>query len=159
MSAATQQMVAWLKAAVTPCGTTKQGLCHTTEHQQVVVLFDNMPLRTGGVTPVTPVTPQKSNLLCACDQTTPSTAVTPAAGGNETTSNAPPPRPIPWFHLDADWRKAYAAWNAHRNTCPTCRISERTAATAGIGIKCDEGKRLHTAYEAALNNATGGYNP
>lgn len=69
----------------------------------------------------------------------------------EPTPDAPEPRPIPWHHLDADWRKAYAAWQAHRNTCPTCSASERTAATAGTGIRCKLGQRLHTAYEAALD--------
>ncbi|MDD2535301.1 MAG: hypothetical protein PHW78_01855 [Macromonas bipunctata] len=43
------------------------------------------------------------------------------------------------------------AWQAHRNTCPTCQTSERTAATAGTGIRCDEGQRLHATYEAALD--------
>lgn len=60
---------------------------------------------------------------------------------------------FPWFHLDADWRKDYAAWQAHRNTCPTCRTSERTAATAGTGVRCTEGQRLHTAYESALDSS------
>lgn len=88
-------------------------------------------------------------------------ALTPANGGSEPapdvllsvepTPDAPEPRPIPWHHLDADWRKAYAAWQAHRNTCPTCSASERTAATAGTGIRCKLGQRLHTAYEAALD--------
>ncbi|MFW9594553.1 MAG: hypothetical protein ACMV1D_03550 [Macromonas sp.] len=77
-----------------------------------------------------------------------------------TQASAPPaPRPIPWFLLGAEWRKDYAAWKAHRDTCPVCRASERTAATTGAGIRCKLGQRLHTAYEAALNNATGGYNP
>ncbi len=231
MSAATQQMVAWLKAAVTPCDTTKQGRRHTTEHQQVVVLFDNTPPKTGAVTPVTPVTPQNSNLLsentettrtpaplavtpgavtpcdttkqglCHTDKTgvligetppkrgavTPVTPVTPQnsnllSENTETTRTPAPdlrsalptpaptpaltssnggsqPRPQAWFHLESSWRVASKAWQAHRNTCPTCQTSERTAATAGTGIRCKLGQRLHTAYEAALNNATGGYNP
>lgn len=69
----------------------------------------------------------------------------------DTSPTAPTPRPIPWHHLNADWRKAYAAWSDHRNACPTCRTSERTAATAGTGIRCDEGQRLHATYEAALD--------
>lgn len=77
--------------------------------------------------------------------------LTPAVGTTDTSPTAPTPRPIPWHHLDADWRKAYAAWQAHRNTCPTCSASERTAATAGTGIRCKLGQRLHTAYEAALD--------
>lgn len=71
----------------------------------------------------------------------------------EPTPATPPPRPIPWFHLDADWRKDYAAWQAHRDTCPTCSASERTAATAGTGIRCKLGQRLHTAYESALDSS------
>lgn len=71
----------------------------------------------------------------------------------EPTPDAPTPRPIPWFHLNADWRKAYAAWNDHRSNCPTCRTSERTAATAGTGIRCAEGQRLHAAYEVALDSS------
>lgn len=159
MSAATQQMVAWLKAAVTPCDTTKQGRCHTTEHQQIVVLFDNTPPKTGAVTPVTPVTPQNSNLLSENTETTrtpapdlrsalptpaPTPALTSSNGGSQ-------PRPQAWFHLESSWRVASKAWQAHRNTCPTCQTSERTAATAGTGIRCKLGQRLHTAYEAALN--------
>lgn len=68
---------------------------------------------------------------------------------------APPPRPIPWFLLGAEWRKDYAAWKAHRNTCPVCRVSERTAATtgAGTGIRCAEGQRLHCAYQSALDSS------
>ncbi len=77
--------------------------------------------------------------------------LTPAVGTTDTSPTAP--RPIPWFHLESSWRKAFTAWNDHRATCPTCRISERTAATAGTGIKCDEGKRLHTAYESALDSS------
>lgn len=77
--------------------------------------------------------------------------LTPAVGTVATSPTAPTPRPIPWFHLNADWRKAYAAWNDHRNACPTCRTSERTAATAGTGIRCEVGNRLHSAYEAALD--------
>lgn len=65
----------------------------------------------------------------------------------------PPPRPIPWFHLDADWRKSYAAWHSHRNTCLVCRASERTTTTAGTGIRCAEGQRLHAAYESALDSS------
>lgn len=148
MSAATQQMVAWLKAAVTPCDTTKQGRCHTTEYQQVVVLFDNTPLRTGAVTPVTPVTPQNSNLLSENTEATPTPAPTPALTSSNGGSQ---PRPQAWFHLESSWRVASKAWQAHRNTCPTCQTSERTAATAGTGIRCAEGQRLHTDYEAALN--------
>lgn len=68
-----------------------------------------------------------------------------------TSPTAPTPRPIPWHHLNADWRKACAAWQAHRNACPTCRTSERTAATAGTGIRCAEGQRLHAEYERALD--------
>ena len=79
--------------------------------------------------------------------------LTPAVGTTDTGPTAPTPRPIPWFHLDAGWRKAYAAWNDHRNTCPKCRSSERTAATAGTGIRCAEGQRLHAAYEAALDSS------
>lgn len=77
----------------------------------------------------------------------------PTAGEAERATDTPPPYRMPWFHLSADWRKAFTAWNDHRATCPTCRISERTAATAGTGIKCDEGKRLHTAYESALDSS------
>jgi hypothetical protein len=69
----------------------------------------------------------------------------------EPTPDAPEPPPIPWHHLSADWRKAFTAWNDHRATCPTCSASERTAATAGTGIRCKLGQRLHTAYEAALD--------
>ncbi len=58
---------------------------------------------------------------------------------------------FPWFHLNADWRKACALWNDHRTNCPACRASERTAATAGTGIRCEVGNRLHSAYEAALD--------
>lgn len=68
-----------------------------------------------------------------------------------TSPTAPTPRPIPWHHLNADWRKACAAWQAHRTNCPACRASERTAATAGTGIRCAEGQRLHATYEAALD--------
>ncbi|MFW9595854.1 MAG: hypothetical protein ACMV1D_10215, partial [Macromonas sp.] len=99
----------------------------------------------------------------------PAPDLTPANGGSEPATDVlpsveptpatPPPRPIPWFHLDADWRKDYAAWQAHRNTCPPCSASERTAATVGTGIRCKLGQRLHTAYESALNDATVGYNP
>lgn len=81
----------------------------------------------------------------------PASVLTPAAGTTNTSPTAPTPRPIPWHHLNADWRNAYAAWNDHRNTCPQCRTSERTAATAGTGIRCAEGQRLHSAYEAALD--------
>lgn len=58
---------------------------------------------------------------------------------------------FPWFHLNADWRKAYAAWNDHRTECLVCRTSERTAAMAGTGIRCAEGQRLHADYAAALD--------
>lgn len=81
----------------------------------------------------------------------PSSGLTPTVGTTDTSPTASTPRPIPWFHLDADWRKACAAWNDHRNACPTCRTSERTAATAGTGIRCAEGQRLHADYEAALD--------
>lgn len=64
-----------------------------------------------------------------------------------------PPRPIPWFHLDAEWRKDYAAWQAHRDNCAVCRTSERTALTAGTGIRCAEGQRLHATYESALDSS------
>lgn len=73
-----------------------------------------------------------------------------------TQASAPPaPRPIPWFLLGAEWRKDYAAWKAHRDTCPVCCISERTAATtgAGTGIRCAEGQRLHCAYQSALDSS------
>lgn len=83
----------------------------------------------------------------------------PTAGEAERATDTPPLYRMPWFHLESSWRVASKAWQAHRNTCPTCSASERTAATAGTGIRCKLGQRLHTAYEAALNNATGGYNP
>lgn len=89
--------------------------------------------------------------------------LTPAAGVSEPapdvllsvepTPDTPPPPPIPWHHLSADWRKAFTAWNDHRATCPTCSASERTAATAGTGIRCKLGQRLHTAYESALDSS------
>lgn len=159
MSAATQQMVAWLKAAVTPCDTTKQGRCHTTEHQQVVVLFDNTPPKTGAVTPVTPVTPQNSNLLSENTETTPTpapdlrsalptSAPTPALTSSNGGSQ---PRPQAWFHLESSWRVASKAWQTHRATCPTCMAADRTAASAGTGRPCQQGLALLNAYEAALS--------
>ena len=88
-------------------------------------------------------------------------ALTPSNGGSEPapdvllsvepTPDAPEPRPIPWHHLNADWRKAYAAWQAHRTHCQTCSASERTSATAGAGIRCKVGQSLHAEYEAALD--------
>lgn len=81
----------------------------------------------------------------------PAPELTPLSEGGEAATTTAPPRPIPWHHLSADWRKAYAAWNAHRDSCPKCRSSERTAASAGAGIRCAEGQRLHAAYEAALD--------
>lgn len=83
----------------------------------------------------------------------PASVLTPTVGITATSPTASTPRPIPWFHLDADWRKACAAWQAHRNACPQCRTSERTAATAGTGIRCAEGQRLHATYEAALDSS------
>ena len=77
--------------------------------------------------------------------------LTPAVGTTNPSPTAPTPRPIPWHHLNADWRKACAEWNDHRTECLVCRTSERTAATAGTGIRCAEGQRLHAAYEAALD--------
>lgn len=96
----------------------------------------------------------------------PAPDLTPANGGSEPATDvlpsveptpvpATPPCPIPWHHLSADWRKAFTAWNDHRNTCLTCSASERTAATAGTGIRCKLGQRLHTAYEAAFDAAVG----
>lgn len=71
----------------------------------------------------------------------------------QTPAPTAPPRPIPWFHLDAEWRKDYAAWQTHRDTCPVCRTSERTALMAGTSIRCAEGQRLHAAYESALDSS------
>lgn len=96
-------------------------------------------------------------LTPANGESEPATDVLPSV--EPTPVPATPPRPQAWFHLESSWRKAFTAWNDHRNTCLTCSASERTAATAGTGIRCKLGQRLHTAYEAALNNATGGYNP
>lgn len=141
---------------VTPCDTTKQGLCHT---DKTGVFIGETPPKTGAVTPVTPVTPQNSNLLKENAEATPTPAPdlrsalpTPAPAPALTSSNGGgQPRPRAWFHLESSWRVASKAWQTHRATCPTCMAADRTAASAGTGIRCAEGQRLHTDYEAALS--------
>lgn len=46
--------------------------------------------------------------------------------------------------LAVDWHQADRAYQAHHITCPVC-----IAAGKGYGSRCDEGQRLHDAYEAA----------
>lgn len=71
------------------------------------------------VTPVTPVTPEKSMVW---EKTWGNTGNTASA---------------------ADWHEADRAYQAHHITCPVC-----IAAGKGYGSRCDEGQRLHDAYEA-----------
>lgn len=141
---------------VTPCDTTKQGLCHT---DKTGVFIGETPPKTGAVTPVTPVTPQNSNLLNANAEATPTPAPdlrsalpTPAPAPALTSSNGGgQPRPRAWFHLESSWRVASKAWQTHRATCPTCMAADRTAASAGTGRPCQQGLALLNAYEAALS--------
>lgn len=141
---------------VTPCDTTKQGLCHT---DKTGVFIGETPPKTGAVTPVTPVTPQNSNLLNANTEATPTPAPdlrsalpTPAPAPALTSSNGgSQPRPRAWFHLESPWRMAAKAWQTHRATCPTCMAADRTAASAGTGRPCQQGLALLNAYEAALS--------
>ena len=136
--------------SVLPLGHKKvwpQQLIERAKSLDVVLTAQDGKLRvTGDRVGVELLTPE----LAAC-RTELVRLLTPTVGTTDTGPTAPTPRPIPWFHLDADWRKAYAAWNAHRNTCPTCQTSERTAATAGTGTRCEVGSQLHADYEAALD--------
>lgn len=166
-------LIARLKKAAPPPPETAPAETGETHEQTPVcltppagVFIGETPPKMGGETGETRETAQNSNLLCASAEATPTPApdLTPAIGGSEVAPSLPsvvttpartaPPAPAKapaWFHLESSWRVASMAWQAHRNTCPTCQTSERTAATAGTGIRCDEGQRLHATYEAALD--------
>lgn len=121
------------------------------------VFIGETPLKMGGETRETGETAQNSNLLKENAEATPTPVpdLTPAIGGSEP---APAPKAPPasarhgaWYRLDAPWRMAAKAWQAHRATCPTCMAADRTAASAGTGRPCQQGLALLNAYETALS--------
>lgn len=149
MSAATAAMMAWLKAAAETGETReKTPVCLTTEHQQVVVLPSDKPLRTGSETRETCETAKKTRAEVKTTETAPpdlpSVVPTPAP-----TAPPAPAKPGAWFRIDAPWRVASKAWQAHRWQCPMCMAADRTASTSGTGQRCEVGQALYEAYEAA----------
>ena len=158
MSATTGTMMAWLKAAatapvtpptpvtpVTPATPENSAWCN---RKQIVVFTGETPSKTGLVTPVTPVTPQKTRAEVKTTETAPpdlpSAPPTPAP-----TAPPAPAKPGAWFRIDAPWRVASKAWQAHRWQCPMCMAADRTASTSGTGQRCEVGQALYEAYEAA----------
>ena len=158
MSATTGTMMAWLKAAatapvtppapvtpVTPTTPENGAWCYRT---QIVVFKGETPSKTGPVTPVTPVTPQKTG----GEVKTPETAPPDLPSAPPTPAPTAPPAPAKapaWYRIDAPWRVASRAWQAHRAGCPTCMAADRTASTSGTGQRCQQGQALYQAYEAA----------
>ena len=61
--------------------------------------------------------------------------------------SAPPsPKPLPWNHIDADWRPLAAAYHAHHFGCQQC-----IGAGQGRGLRCGVGTALsydsHPAFD------------
>ena len=67
-----------------------------------------------------------------------------AAACSQSTASNPPTTMTDTTAPAVDWHQAHAAYQRHHITCPVC-----IAAGKGHGPMCDEGQRLHAAYEAA----------
>jgi len=57
---------------------------------------------------------------------------------------APPPKPLPRFHVAQPWRAADRAWLAHWGQCPQCKTAGRTNTA-----RCAQGEDLFTNYQQA----------
>ena len=55
----------------------------------------------------------------------------------------PEAKPLPWYHVDADWRPLAAAYHQHHFKCQQC-----IGAGQGRGLRCGAGAALWVAYDS-----------
>ena len=63
-------------------------------------------------------------------------------------TEATPPAPRSWLHLDSAWRELDRQYICHHWQCPSC-----CTAGAGRGDRCDTGQRLHDQLAQAVRSA------